>query len=159
MNRLPGLRALSVLLCLIAALTACGTTPSAAPGSPVPDGRLTVAVEFGPKAGLAIDTDDAFVLSTLGVDETLVRADPSGQSNLDRYCSPTFGTLLGSLTQTPDPAQRQQIFRAEAKQLIQDVVGVPLVHPQARVGMRNVTGSTPDPQEHYLLTPQLARTG
>ncbi|HEY4005280.1 MAG TPA: ABC transporter substrate-binding protein [Pseudonocardia sp.] len=45
----------------------------------MPDGKLTVAVEFGPKAGLAIDTDDAFVLTALGVDETLVRADPSGQ--------------------------------------------------------------------------------
>ncbi len=43
------------------------------------DGRLTVAVEFGPKAGFAIDTDDAFVLTELGVVETLVRADPNGQ--------------------------------------------------------------------------------
>ena len=83
----------------------------------------------------------------------------TGSYNLDRYCSPTFGTLLGSLTQTPDPAQRQQIFRAAAKQLNQDVVGVPLVASQARVGMRNVIGFAPDPQEHYLLTPQLARTG
>ena len=80
MNRLPAIRVLSVLLCLLAALAACGTAPSATSGSPMPDGRLTVAVEFGPKAGLAIDTDDAFVLTTLGVDETLVRADPSGRS-------------------------------------------------------------------------------
>jgi peptide/nickel transport system substrate-binding protein len=83
----------------------------------------------------------------------------TGSYNLDRYCSPTFDTLLGSLSQTTDPTQRQQIFRAEARQLNQDIVGVPLVHSQARVGMRNVTGFAPDPREHSLLTPQLARTG
>jgi peptide/nickel transport system substrate-binding protein len=81
----------------------------------------------------------------------------AGSYNLDRYCSPAFDALVGSLSRAADPTQRQQIFRAAAQQLNHDIVGVPLVHSQARVGMRNVTGFVPDPQEHYLLTPQLAR--
>ncbi|MDQ2788719.1 MAG: ABC transporter substrate-binding protein [Actinomycetota bacterium] len=83
----------------------------------------------------------------------------AGYYNLNRYCSPAFDTIVGSLSQTADPVQRQETFRSAAKQLNQDIVGVPLVHSQARVGMRDVTGFVPDPQEHYLLTPQLARTG
>ncbi|MGH3722278.1 MAG: ABC transporter substrate-binding protein [Pseudonocardiaceae bacterium] len=83
----------------------------------------------------------------------------AGSFNLNRYCSPAFDTLVASLSQTADPTQRQQIFQTAAKQLNQDIAGVPLVHSQARVGMRNVTGFVPDPQEHSLLTPQLARTG
>lgn len=83
----------------------------------------------------------------------------AGSYNLNRYCSPAFDALVGSLSQIADPAQRQQVFRSATKQqLNQDIVGVPLVHSQARVGMRNVTGFVPDPLEHYLLTPQLTRT-
>jgi peptide/nickel transport system substrate-binding protein len=44
-------------------------------GSSAAEQRLTVALEFGPKAGFAIDADAAFVLTQLGVAETLVRAD------------------------------------------------------------------------------------
>lgn len=83
----------------------------------------------------------------------------AGSYNLNRYCSPAFDTLVGSLSQTAYPTQRRQIFRAAAQRLNQDIVGVPLVHSEARVAMRHVTGFVPDPQEHYLLTPQLARTG
>jgi peptide/nickel transport system substrate-binding protein len=57
----------------------CASKQSTTTGSSGTDGRLTVAVEFGPKAGFAIDTDDAFALTELGVVETLVRADPNGQ--------------------------------------------------------------------------------
>lgn len=68
----------AVVLCLLAAMTGCASTQRNSAESPVPDGRLTVALEFGPKAGFAIDTDDAFVLTELGVVETLVRANPNG---------------------------------------------------------------------------------
>lgn len=82
----------------------------------------------------------------------------AGSYNLNRYCSPAFDALVRSLSQTTGAAERQQLFRSAAMQLNRDIVGVPLVHSQARVGMRNVTGFVPDPLEHYLLTPQLART-
>jgi hypothetical protein len=77
--RSGALGVLATVLCLLAVLTGCAGKQSTTNGSPVTDGRLTVAVEFGPKAGFAIDTDDAFVLTELGVVETLVRADPNGQ--------------------------------------------------------------------------------
>ena len=51
-----------VLLCLLAMLAGCASTQRSSSGSPVPDGRLTFALEFGPTACFAIDTDDAFVL-------------------------------------------------------------------------------------------------
>jgi peptide/nickel transport system substrate-binding protein len=83
----------------------------------------------------------------------------AGSYNLNRYCSRSFDTLVASLSQTADPLKRQQIFRDAAKRLTQDVAGVPLVHSTAMVGLHDVAGFVPDPQEHYLLTPQLARTG
>lgn len=55
-----------------AAVVACGGA------EPAQSAQLTVALEFAPKAGFAIDTDDAFVLSKLGVTETLVAPAPDG---------------------------------------------------------------------------------
>ncbi|NMH91705.1 ABC transporter substrate-binding protein [Pseudonocardia bannensis] len=45
----------------------------------VPDGDLTVALQFAPRSGYAIDTDDAFVLTQLGATETLVVSGPDTQ--------------------------------------------------------------------------------
>ena len=69
--RSGALGVLATVLCLLAVLTGCAGKQRTTTGSPVTDGRLTVAVEFGPKAGFAIDTDDAFMLTELGVVETL----------------------------------------------------------------------------------------
>lgn len=63
---------IAALVVLVAVPACSGAEPGARPGQAVPDGQLTVALEFAPKAGFAIDTDDAFVLSKLGVTETLV---------------------------------------------------------------------------------------
>ena len=62
-----------------AILTACGGSGNGT-GQVVPDGQMTIAVAFGPGAGYAIDTDDAFVLSQLGVTESLVASGTDGRA-------------------------------------------------------------------------------
>ncbi len=65
--------ALASLLAVVTLLLAgCGSGSAQPPGAPVADGTLTVALPFAPRSGYAIDTDDAFGLSQLGVTETLV---------------------------------------------------------------------------------------
>ncbi|WP_240157151.1 ABC transporter substrate-binding protein [Pseudonocardia broussonetiae] len=64
--------ALALLACL---LTACGTGAAPSTGAVVPDGAVTIALQFAPRSGLAIDTDDAFLLTQLGAVETLVSVD------------------------------------------------------------------------------------
>lgn len=68
----------AVLAVLASALVACGSGAAAGTRIPVPDGTLTIAMQFGPRSGYAIDTDDAFVLAQLGATETLVAATPEG---------------------------------------------------------------------------------
>jgi peptide/nickel transport system substrate-binding protein len=46
----------------------------------VPDGELAVALQFPPRSGYAVDTDDAFILTQLGAVETLVAAGPDGEA-------------------------------------------------------------------------------
>ncbi|WP_308259032.1 ABC transporter substrate-binding protein [Pseudonocardia sp. H11422] len=62
-----------VVLALVTALllAACGGA-TASSGTVVADGELTAALQFAPRSGYAIDTDDAFVLTQLGATETLV---------------------------------------------------------------------------------------
>ncbi|MDQ4117782.1 MAG: ABC transporter substrate-binding protein [Actinomycetota bacterium] len=57
-------------------LAACGG--GAGGGAVVPDGRATLAVQFSPDSGYGIDTDDAYVLSQLGVTDTLVASGADG---------------------------------------------------------------------------------
>ncbi|WP_226369856.1 ABC transporter substrate-binding protein [Pseudonocardia oceani] len=64
--------ALVLLACL---LTACGTAAAPSGGAVVPDGAVTIGLQFAPRSGLAIDTDDAFLLTQLGAVETLVSVD------------------------------------------------------------------------------------
>lgn len=47
-------------------------------GAVVPDAQLTIAMQFAPGAGYAVDTDDAFVVSQLGVGESLVASGADG---------------------------------------------------------------------------------
>lgn len=68
--------ALVLLACL---LTACGGAAPASSGVAVPDGAVTIGLPFPPRSGLAIDTDDAFLLTQLGATETLVGLDADRQ--------------------------------------------------------------------------------
>jgi peptide/nickel transport system substrate-binding protein len=82
-----------------------------------------------------------------------------GSYNIDHYCSPAFDALIATLDTTTDAAKRQDVFRAAARMLVDDVAGVPLVHSQENAVARNVVGYTIDPLSKQLVTPQLAVTG
>lgn len=70
-------RARVALVCaVVGLLAACGGGGGS--GAVVPDGRITIAAQFSPGAGYGIDTDDAYVLSQLGVTESLVAAGTDG---------------------------------------------------------------------------------
>ncbi len=56
--------------------------------------KLTVAMSFPPRAGLSVFSDDAFLLTRLGVTETLVRANSSGDA------APLLATSWNQLTPT-----------------------------------------------------------
>ncbi|MEV1293925.1 ABC transporter substrate-binding protein [Pseudonocardia sp. NPDC049635] len=73
------LRIAATLAAAAAVLAACGG-PGGMAGEIVPDARITLAMAFGPSAGYAIDTDDAFVLSQLGVTESLVASGSDGEA-------------------------------------------------------------------------------
>ncbi|MET0190078.1 MAG: ABC transporter substrate-binding protein [Pseudonocardia sediminis] len=67
-----------VLTCAALGLvTACGGG-GAGSGTVVPDAQLTIAMQFAPGAGYGIDTDDALVVSQLGVSESLVASGADG---------------------------------------------------------------------------------
>ncbi|GAA1394316.1 ABC transporter substrate-binding protein [Pseudonocardia kongjuensis] len=78
-RRRSPLRVAAALAASAAILTACGG-PGGGTGEIVPDGELTLAMAFGPGAGYAVDTDDAFVLSQLGVTESLVASGADGEA-------------------------------------------------------------------------------
>jgi peptide/nickel transport system substrate-binding protein len=82
-----------------------------------------------------------------------------GAYNLNHYCSSPFDSLIATLGTTTDVAARQDVFRAAARMLVDDVVGVPLVHSQENAVARQVVGYTLDPLAKQLVTPQLAVTG
>lgn len=92
-HRRPRLRIAAALAASAAVLAACGGSGEGT-GQVVPDAQLTVAMAFAPGAGYAIDTDDAFVLSQLGVTETLVASGADGQAR------PALATAW---EQQPDP--------------------------------------------------------
>ncbi|MBC3194646.1 ABC transporter substrate-binding protein [Pseudonocardia sp. C8] len=77
-RRRSRLRIAAALAVSTVLLAACGGSGEGT-GRIVPDGRLTIAMAFGPGAGYAIDTDDAFVLSQLGVTEPLVASGADGR--------------------------------------------------------------------------------
>ena len=70
--------AVLALACASAALlSACGGS-GAGSGVVDPNGNLRIAMQFAPGAGYALDTDDALVLSQLGVTESLVASGADG---------------------------------------------------------------------------------
>jgi peptide/nickel transport system substrate-binding protein len=81
-----------------------------------------------------------------------------GSYNINHYCSPAFDALIATLDTTTDVAARQEIFRTSARMLVDDAVGVPLVHSLENGVSRNVVGYTVDPMAKQLVTPQLAVT-
>jgi peptide/nickel transport system substrate-binding protein len=60
------------------------TAPSTAPSAPTtvapPQRTLRIATAFPPRAGLSVHSDDAVLLTRLGVTDTLVRATSSGEA-------------------------------------------------------------------------------
>jgi len=64
-------------LCIAALLpvTACGSFTGSGDTANAADRSLTIALQFTPKAGYALETDDAFVLSQVGCLETLIKYD------------------------------------------------------------------------------------
>jgi peptide/nickel transport system substrate-binding protein len=64
-------------LCIAALLTvtACGSFTSSGGSANAADRSLTIALQFTPKAGYALETDDAFVLAQVGCLETLLKYD------------------------------------------------------------------------------------
>jgi peptide/nickel transport system substrate-binding protein len=83
----------------------------------------------------------------------------AGSYNLNHYCSPGFDALVASLRSASEPAARQEVFRTAARMLVDDVVGVPLVHSQENAVSHGVLGFELDPLAKRLVTPQLAVTG
>jgi peptide/nickel transport system substrate-binding protein len=67
----------ALLVAVALLLTACGQGSDPEQGA-AGGGRLSVGVGFVPDAGYAIDTDDAFFLTRVGMAETLVRAGVDG---------------------------------------------------------------------------------
>lgn len=53
--------------------------PTAAPTEPPQPKRLLVGFQFAPRSGWAMETDDAFVLTNMGVAEPLIRVNFDGQ--------------------------------------------------------------------------------
>ena len=82
-----------------------------------------------------------------------------GSYNINHYCSAAFDALVGTLDTTTDLAARQDVFRSAARMLVDDAVGVPLVHSMENGVSRNVVGYTLDPMTKQLVTPRLAVTG
>jgi peptide/nickel transport system substrate-binding protein len=67
----------SAALCIAALLVvpACGSFTSSGGSANAADRSLTIALQFTPKAGYALETDDAFVLAQVGCLETLLTYD------------------------------------------------------------------------------------
>jgi peptide/nickel transport system substrate-binding protein len=65
----------AVSLAALLAVTACGSFTSSGGSANTADRSLTIALQFTPRAGYALETDDAFVLSSVGCLETLLKYD------------------------------------------------------------------------------------
>jgi peptide/nickel transport system substrate-binding protein len=81
----------------------------------------------------------------------------NGSYNLNRYCSEDFDRVLTQLASSSDPATRTRLVGGAALQLSDRVIGIPLVHDKARIGLsRRVEGFRPDPLEQRLVTSELS---
>jgi peptide/nickel transport system substrate-binding protein len=80
----------------------------------------------------------------------------AGGYNLNRYCSSTFDSVVAPLATTVDRGARTKIFAEAAKILERDVIGVPILHDKARIGIStSVKGLIPDPLEQRLITTEV----
>ncbi|MEJ8279745.1 ABC transporter substrate-binding protein [Pseudonocardia spirodelae] len=131
-RRRSPVRAAAALLACVAVLTACGGTGGGT-GRVVPDGRVTIAMAFGPSAGYAVDTDDAFVLSQLGVTESLVASGPDGRPR------PALATAWA---QQADP----RTWRFELRPGVSFQNGEPLTGQAAAEALNRVAGVAAPPR-------------
>ncbi|WP_432876799.1 ABC transporter substrate-binding protein [Kribbella sp. CA-245084] len=83
MRSIRPLHGAALSLAALLTVTACGSfasSGSSGGSANIADRSLTIALQFTPKAGYALETDDAFVLSQVGCLETLLKYDfDSGQ--------------------------------------------------------------------------------
>lgn len=80
----------------------------------------------------------------------------NGSYNLNRFCDPRLDAELFALGFTSMPSARVRAFASVARQLDLDVVGVPILHDQARIGFsRKLSGLVADPLEQRLLSADL----
>jgi len=80
-----------------------------------------------------------------------------GGYNLNLFCADSFDALVKELDAADSTSDRQAVFGEAAQMLLDEFVGIPLVHDRARYAARaNVAGLIIDPFESVLLTPQIS---
>jgi peptide/nickel transport system substrate-binding protein len=80
-----------------------------------------------------------------------------GGYNLSLYCDAEFDALMAEVNATDSPEDRQELAGQASQWLLDNHVGFPLVHDNARYAARsNVQGLEIDPFESVLLTPQVS---
>ncbi len=141
-----GARGVAACVAGLLALAGCGFTGDAVQGR-----ELRVGIQFAPKAGFAIDTDDAFVLSQLGVTETLVVANPDG----------SVAPGLAVSWQRDDPRTwrfrlREKVRFQNGEPLTGQAVATALTHalssPTPPRGLTGLTATASGPLEVLLRT-------
>lgn len=125
-------RIAAALAASVGVLVACGGS-GAGTGQVVPDAQITLAMAFGPGAGYAIDTDDAFVLSQLGVTESLVASGPDGRAR------PALATAW---EQQADP----RVWRFELRPGVRFQNGEPLTGEAVATALNRLAGTEAPPR-------------
>lgn len=82
-----------------------------------------------------------------------------GSYNIDQYCDAGYDALIAELPGVTDLAARQELFARAAQKLVDDAVGVMVVHPLNTAGLNGATGFVPDPLGVRPVLPPLVRTG
>lgn len=83
-----------------------------------------------------------------------------GSYNLNGHCSEELDALVAEFGAVGEESDRHRLFADAEALLVQDVVGVPLVHDRSRTGVSDaVDGFVPDPLGQHLLTTRLALRG
>lgn len=99
-------------------------------------------------------SDFADATSVLSSDYTC-----GGSYNIDQYCDADYDALIARLPGVTDVAQRQELFAQAARKLVDDAVGVMVVHPLNTAGLNGASGFVPDPLGVQPVLPPLVRTG
>ncbi len=83
-----------------------------------------------------------------------------GGYNLNRYCSDAFEALVTDLNLADSVADREALFAEASQVLVDEFIGIPLVHDRARYAARtDVEGLEIDQFEISILTPQVSLAG